>query len=207
MENRNSINVRRFLKLLQLTLLSTLFVANLFAQNSLKASTANIISDSKDVKSIFERVRVVNPKSEKSTDKGSQIQFSPEFEKKAFKILNEIRAENGLSPLNWSEDMAKVARLHSGNMAKFKFFSHQGQDGMMVSDRADSLGITNWSAMGENIAYNRGYDNPVEFAYEKWMLSPGHRDNILNKLWKDGGIGVAIAEDGTIYFTQVFMVK
>lgn len=129
------------------------------------------------------------------------------LERQAFDILNEKRKENGLAPVEWSEEMAKVAREHSQNMAKFKFFSHVGQDGLMVSDRADALGYTRWKAIGENIAYNRGYDNPAAFAAERWMLSPAHRENVLNRRWKDAGIGLAIAADGTYYFTQVFIQK
>ena len=128
------------------------------------------------------------------------------MEQKAFEIVNERRRESGLPPVKWSDDMAKVARLHSENMAKLKFFSHAGQDGMMVSDRADNLGFYKWKAIGENIAYNRGYDNPADFACERWMLSPTHRENILNKRWQEAAIGLAIA-DGTYYFTQVFMQK
>ena len=103
--------------------------------------------------------------------------------------------------------MAKVARLHSGNMAKFKFFAHEGQDGFNVNDRADSFGFYNWMALGENIAFNRGYENPVAKACDSWMKSPGHRDNMLNKRWKEAAIGVAVTEDGTVYFTNVFMVR
>lgn len=130
-----------------------------------------------------------------------------QLEQTAFKLLNEKRKENGLPPVMWSEDMAKVARLHSENMAKLKFFSHVGKDGLMVNDRADALGFTKWKAIGENIAYNRGYDNPAEFACERWMQSPSHRENILNKRWKEAGLGVSITADGTYYFTQVFVVR
>lgn len=129
------------------------------------------------------------------------------LERQAFNVLNERRKENGLAPVEWSEEMAKVARNHSENMARYKFFSHVGKDGLMVSDRADALGYTKWKAIGENIAYNRGYDNPAEFAAERWMLSPAHRENVLNRRWKEAGIGLAIASDGTYYFTQVFIQK
>lgn len=130
-----------------------------------------------------------------------------QLEHKAFEILNEKRKENGLPPIQWSEDMAKVARLHSENMAKYKFFSHEGQDGSMVNDRADALGFSKWRAIGENIAYNRGYDNPVEFACQRWMQSPSHRENILNPRWKEAGVGVAVTAEGTYYFTQVFVLR
>lgn len=129
------------------------------------------------------------------------------LELQAFDIINQKRKENGLPPIEWSEDMAKIARLHSQNMARLNFFSHMGKDGLMVNDRADAIGISDWKAIGENIAYNRGYDNPAEFACQRWMLSSTHRENILNRRWKQAGIGVAVNAEGTYYFTQVFVVR
>ena len=133
--------------------------------------------------------------------------LASQMEHLAFAILNQKRAENNLPPLEWSEDMAKIARMHSKDMADNKFFSHQGRDGSMVDDRADTLGFSKWKAIGENIAYNRGYDKPADFACERWMLSQSHRENILNPRWKEAGIGVSITADGTYYFTEVFILK
>lgn len=130
-----------------------------------------------------------------------------ELEKSLFALINAKRSEIGLPTLFWSDDVARIARLHSENMAKFSFFSHRGLDGKMVDDRADQLGITKWKAMGENIAYNRGFRDPIATVVEKWMESQGHRENLLSNRWKDSAIGIAVTGDGTYYFTQVFMVK
>lgn len=131
-----------------------------------------------------------------------------ELERQAFELLNQRRIENGLQPVIWSDEVAKVARIHSQNMAKNNFFSHQGLDGLMVDKRADAFGLKNWRRIGENIAYNRGYANPVEYAVLRWMQSESHRENLLSNKWKESGVGVAIAPDGkTYYFTQVFMLR
>lgn len=130
-----------------------------------------------------------------------------DLEKQAFNLLNSRRLEIGLVALEWNDDVARIARMHSENMAKYKFFSHTGLDGSMVNDRADLCGVSSWKAIGENIAYNRGYEKPVEFAVERWMLSSAHRENILNKRWTDSAVGVAMANDGAFYFTQVFLVR
>lgn len=129
------------------------------------------------------------------------------LERQAFDLINQKRAMLSLPALEWSDDVAKIARLHSQNMANYKFFSHTGMDGLLVNDRADDLGIRRWQAIGENIAYNRGYENPVEFAVELWMKSPGHRENLLNSRWKESAVGVAVTEDGTYYFTEVFLTR
>ncbi len=121
--------------------------------------------------------------------------------------MNTERATKGLAPLQWSETLAGLARLHSSNMATHKFFSHRGVDGTMIDDRADLLGLGNWNAIGENIAFLRGYDEPERIAVTKWLQSPSHRRNLLNATWRESAIGVALADDGSYYFTQVFLLR
>lgn len=128
-----------------------------------------------------------------------------EIEKYAFQLLNEHRRSEGLSALVWSDDVAKVARLHSRNMASKGFFSHRGTDGSMVDGRADEQGLGEWRAIGENIAFLRGYDDPAKFAVNQWMNSAGHKRNILGDQWTQTGIGLAVTDDGSYYFTQVFL--
>jgi uncharacterized protein YkwD len=161
--------------------------------------------DSKAVNSSRPRVYKEKESSNETAVKKAVTSF--EIERKTFDEINQQRAAVGLQPLTWSDDAAKIARVHSENMANFKFFSHEGLDGSMVNDRADSFGVSKWRAIAENIAYNRGYANPIEFVVESWMKSTGHRENILNNRWKESGIGVAITADGTYYFTQVFMQR
>ncbi len=130
-----------------------------------------------------------------------------ELEKEAFNVLNQKRVGNGLPALRWSDDLARLARFHSHNMADQKFFSHRGLDGSMVDGRADSLGIKGWLAIGENIAFSRGYADPVNLAITQWMGSSAHRRNLLNEQWIESAVGLAVAPDGGYYFTQVFTDK
>ena len=139
--------------------------------------------------------------------KASVVVNVASVERIAFQMINQKRVENGLNPMMWSDSLERVARIHSQNMADFKFFSHKGLDGRMVSDRADCLGVGNWRSIGENIAFNRGYKDPIEKAVELWLDSPAHRHNMLDPNWKESAIGVAVAEDGSYYFTQVFLLR
>ena len=129
------------------------------------------------------------------------------IERQTFDLINKKRADAGLDPLVWNDQLAALARSHSRDMADQKYFSHRGSDGSMVDDRADKLGISNWSAIGENIAFERGFDDAASFAVERWMESPAHKQNLLDKRWKETGMGVAILADGTVYFTQVFLLR
>jgi uncharacterized protein YkwD len=130
-----------------------------------------------------------------------------DLERLTFELINQQRAKTDVPPLAWCDDAAKIARLHSENMANYNFFSHTGLDGLLVNDRADFFGVKKWQAIGENIAYNQGFENPVEFAVERWMQSPKHRDNLLNSRWKESGIGIAVTANGTYYFTEVFLMR
>ena len=201
-----------FVSFFQLTLVfSFVFILtkNALCQKVLAKNNAKLIlsfgGESGDVNS--SRPRVYQNKETASETLNKKAVTNPEFERQAFEEINQQRAKMNLTPLVWSDDAAKIARLHSENMANFKFFSHTGLDGSMVNDRADSFRVSKWRAVGENIAYNRGYANPIEFAVDRWMHSPGHRENILNARWKESGIGIAITLDGAYYFTQVFLQR
>lgn len=130
-----------------------------------------------------------------------------QFEARAFELMNAKRSANGLQLLQWDDQIIALARTHSQSMAEGKYFSHKDPSGGYVDSRASKLGIFNWMAIGENIAFMKGYDDPAGMAVEKWMQSTSHKKNILSGQWRDSAIGVAIADDGSMYFTQVFIAK
>lgn len=192
-----------------LTLFSALTVET-NAQTGGRENNYNLkfVSDEK-IAGATARPRVIENKSENKINSAAKVSAAAilEFEQRAFQLINGKRAAQNLSPLKWNEDVARIARIHSQNMAQYKFLSHQGTDGSMVDDRADHIGLNRWRAIGENIAYNRGYAQPIEFAVERWMQSPKHKQNLLDDRWQESAIGVAVASDGSFYLTQVFLVR
>jgi uncharacterized protein YkwD len=126
-------------------------------------------------------------------------------ERRLFELINDERRARGRRPLSWDGELTRMARYHSENMARQRFFDHRDRDGLDLSGRAAVHGLRGWSSLAENIAYNQGFDDPEAFAVERWMLSPKHRENILNGDFTHAGLGVVRAPDGTFYFTQVFM--
>lgn len=184
--------------------LTLIFATVGFAQASHSAVLA--VSVSADVGAVgagTERARIAGVSN--SPEAAPSALFA--VEKKTFQLINAERTRRGLRTLAWSDDAAKLARMHSQSMAQYHFFSHKGLDGSMVNDRAEKQGIFNWRAIGENIAFNRGYDDPIGMAVEKWLESPSHKENMLNPDWLESGMGVAIAADGSYYFTQVFLLR
>jgi uncharacterized protein YkwD len=126
-------------------------------------------------------------------------------ERRAFDLINRERQRRGLSELAWDGGLVRLARYHSQNMARGGYLSHVDRDGLDLRGRAQALGLHGWSTIGENIAYNQGYDDPTAFAVERWMVSEKHRENALSGEYTHAAVGIARAADGTYYFTQVFM--
>ncbi len=127
------------------------------------------------------------------------------LERRAFGLVNREREANGLKPLAWIEKAADVARYHSNSMARSEFLGHRDMAGKKVAYRADKLGFSNWSQLGENVVWISGYDDPAARAVFCWMRSPGHRRNIMDRTYSETGLGISIGSDGKYYFTQVFV--
>ncbi|MEJ7625183.1 MAG: CAP domain-containing protein [Pyrinomonadaceae bacterium] len=186
----------------------SIFSVNALAQAGPNTQTAVKLSTSSDN---FDPLGLLEtddePDGKPSTSKITPSASTSAFEKVAFDIINRRRAAQGLPALKWCDQVAAVARRHSEDMAEFQFFSHKGLDNKMVSDRADTLGVGRWRAIGENIAFNRGYKDPIEKAVESWLDSPSHRRNMLDANWQDSAVGIAVSPDGSFYFTQVFLMR
>ncbi len=130
-----------------------------------------------------------------------------EIERRAFEQTNQVRSKNGLPALEWDGDVCRMARTHSENMSRLNFFSHVTPDGLRLRDRARAAGILTYTMLGENIAYNQGYQDPGAFAVERWMASPKHRANILSAEFRAMAIGTYVAADGSVFLTQTFISR
>lgn len=125
------------------------------------------------------------------------------WERRIARRINAIRSERGLLPLLWSEELAAVAREHSRAMAEQGFVDHVDPQGRRPADRLRAAGI-DFVRAAENVASNRGTENPVRTAVNGWMRSGGHRGQILDPGFVETGVGIALADDGTYTFTQLF---
>jgi uncharacterized protein YkwD len=97
--------------------------------------------------------------------------------------------------LTWNAQLEAAANKHSTDMFKRNYFSHIGSDGTNGGMRIERAGYK-WAAYGENIA--AGYDSE-QAVVEGWIQSPGHCKNLMDKAYKEMGVGRA----GN-YWTQDF---
>ena len=181
---------------------------NSLAQTAQGFPVAHLLSVPRDTRSATRPRRVSTPSATSPTTSGSpSFAEATEIERRAFERTNAARLENGLPPLVWDSKLCRMARNHSENMVRQGFFAHETPDGLQPKERARAAGILHFRVLGENIAYNQGYDDPGAFAVERWMISPGHRANILSNLFEQSAIGSFVAPDGTVYLTQEFIKR
>ena len=173
-------------------LLLGIFCQSAFGQEAKSKPVARLITSITPVT----RVSVASPPVEPN-----------DIERRAFEQTNIIRVKNGLPPFEWDSDVCRMARIHSENMSRQGVLSHVTPEGLGLRDRIRTVGITKFIVLGENIAYNQGYDDPGAFAVERWMLSFKHRANILSPEFRAMAIGSFVAPDGSVYLTQTFITR
>jgi uncharacterized protein YkwD len=74
------------------------------------------------------------------------------------------------------------------------YTSHNSYNGETLKARLERFGYTfsgySYYGYGENIYYGYGSSSGPDNCFNWWMNSSGHRANILNKNFRDVGIGV-----------------
>jgi uncharacterized protein YkwD len=119
----------------------------------------------------------------------------PDLEGQMLILINRERVSRNLKPLKADLLLREVARLHSLDMFKRGFFSHDNLDGKDPFDRIRKANVPFLTA-GENLALSPN----LQTAHTGLMESPGHKANILHSSFGRVGIGIL---DGGIYGIMV----
>lgn len=120
------------------------------------------------------------------------------YAEQVVKLVNEERAKAGLPALEVKDDVAAAANVRAREIKQV--FSHTRPDGSNFSSALKEQNVS-YRGAGENIAW--GQKTP-EQVMNGWMNSSGHRANILNKNYKNIGVGYYQDERGTNYWVQLF---
>ncbi len=98
--------------------------------------------------------------------------------------------------------LTKAARAHSADMIRKDHFGHGA-----VGRRLERHGY-NWRVYAENIAGGTGRHTRPNDTFRRWMKSSGHRGNILERRFREIGIGTATGtfkdQRGYIMYTVNF---
>lgn len=134
-------------------------------------------------------------KQQTESNKGDTLN---QYEQEVVQLTNQERTKQGLKPFKVNDELSRVAREKSRDMAVNGYFSHQSPTYGSPFDMMKKWGIT-YRTAGENIA--KGQRSPKEVV-QAWMNSDGHRKNILNPNFTE--IGVGYIEQGNVW-TQQFI--
>lgn len=123
----------------------------------------------------------------------------------AVQLLNELRAEHGLEPLEWDpeSDLQQLANIRAQELEHI--FAHTRPDGSDCFSILAEYGIR-YRSCGENIAMGTGVD--AEQVMEMWINSPGHFANMISADFEEVGFAYWLGEDKqTVYWVQLFLTR
>jgi uncharacterized protein YkwD len=131
-------------------------------------------------------------------------------------LVNRERARHGERALHWNIHLVTAAQGHTVSMAFGNYFEHVGPGGQTPLNRMRRDGYIYSSRVGFEVAENIGWGSlwlgTPRAVVAAWMGSAGHRANILDRRFRDTGVGVsphvnglAHGQSGGIY-TQDFGV-
>jgi uncharacterized protein YkwD len=117
-------------------------------------------------------------------------------------LINAERVAQGFATYSVDSRLTAAARVQGTDMACNHFTSHTGSDGSTVRDRVARQGYT-WSWIGEN--YYAGHGG-AQTAFDWWMNSTPHRNNLLSPNYTQFGVGYVYDADSDFggYFMVVF---
>ncbi|GIV58727.1 MAG: hypothetical protein KatS3mg042_1640 [Rhodothermaceae bacterium] len=157
------------------------------------------------------------------------------LERRIHDLVNEVRDRHGLAPLAWSPSLWPVARAHSEDMARRRYFAHVNPDGEDAAARAlrHGVALVRTTAggyvtlgVGENLSLTHRYAEYrvkehgthrrfdftwrtiEELAWQvvaSWLQSPRHRANLLSPVYGAEAIGVFRADNEAVFITQNFL--
>lgn len=124
-----------------------------------------------------------------------------------FLRTNILRGELGLPRYRWNEQLAAAARSHANGLAAANRTCippdncHLDGAGNLARDRARLAGYP-----GERVHENvyAGGDSSANSAWQFWLNSSDHYQNLTSPNNSEIGIGSARGSGGTFYFVQVF---
>jgi uncharacterized protein YkwD len=108
-------------------------------------------------------------------------------------LVNQERRKRGLRPLRRSIRLDRVARLHAGDMVRYRFIGHRSPARGLLQTRVRRSGYPPrggpWT-FGEILGEGRHSGARPRIIVREWMKRPIHSRAILHRSFKHMGIGV-----------------
>ncbi|MCH4153946.1 MAG: CAP domain-containing protein [Saccharofermentans sp.] len=115
-------------------------------------------------------------------------------------MVNNLRAENGLQALTWSDTLASCASVRAAEASTLPDSTNMGH---IRPDGSEWWTLNSDLMYGENLAYGQ---TSVDEVFEAWKNSPSHLANMLNPDYKTFGASLYTVQNGTYtyYWVQEF---
>jgi uncharacterized protein YkwD len=114
--------------------------------------------------------------------------------------INQLRTTKGLAPLMPDAKLVDIARIKTEELIVLDYFSHTSPVYGSPQDMLSHFNVT-YYYMGENLGMNLS----VEAAYQAFIDSPLHLDNILNPEFTHIGIGIQNKDSKQLIITLLFI--
>lgn len=118
-------------------------------------------------------------------------------------LTNQVRKEHDLPPLVRNSLLDNAAEMKKEDMLSRHYFAHDTPEGVSPWHWITKSGY-HFSYAGENLAFNFSNSQAI---IDAWLNSPKHRDNILNRHYRDIGVSVVrlATSSSPLFFTvQMF---
>jgi uncharacterized protein YkwD len=131
--------------------------------------------------------------------------YAPALQRSMVAEINVVRRSFGRSRLTLTTQLVRAGQQHAHELALHGLFSHDWSDGSPFSrwiQRFYPAGRARVWAAGENLAWSTP-DLSAGHAIELWLASPSRRRILLDKRWRQVGIGVVQADNaGGVYLGE-----
>jgi uncharacterized protein YkwD len=111
-------------------------------------------------------------------------------EQNLLRSINQARARQGAPPLRIASALQRAARSHSRTMLRTGNFTHGDWYRRLRRYGANS------QKLGETIAWGVGSEGTASAIVRTWLASPPHRSTLLDRGFRDVGVGVAVGSFG-----------
>jgi uncharacterized protein YkwD len=114
-----------------------------------------------------------------------------------YQLTNQERRKAGLNELTINPTLVRLAQLQADQMVRYGKMQHDIPEAAYpdMRSRADAVGYRlEW--LGENLAYNYGDADSVVAG---WMMSTGHRENMLFEPFTEMGVAIGLDAAGRPY--------
>jgi uncharacterized protein YkwD len=117
------------------------------------------------------------------------------------RLINEVRAEHGMPPLQYNETLERAAQAHANDCSQRGWGSHTGSDGSNIKARVLRAGYdgTGWA---ECWAHTQTPQKAIDVWMDETPPNDPHRRTLLSDWLTEVGVGVAHADWGHYIFAN-----